>query len=618
MGVILYEMITGQVPFDAETPFAVVMKHVIDPLPLPRSVKPDLPEAVERVILKALAKEPDDRFQTMRDLLAAFGQAVQTATVQPAPTPPTPIGVPEPEEDMPAEVPPPAPQGWLGARPPWLLVVTGIALLVLVAIGMTLSRISARVETNGGQVRVVLPTSTSPEEVAAAATPTTPVPATATATPTSTSTPFAPSPTPTSTSPEEVAAAATPTTPAPATTTATPTPASTPLAPSPTPTSTSPEEGKIVQSCDDQVCVHNAATGQTSQLTNDLDVGEISFFAWSPDGEQIVFSAGSAPGIADRKLYLINADGSDLRQLTFGEPDDGSPAWSPDGEWIAYMSWCDLWLIRPDGSDAHRLLGGTPDFCATAMSWSPDGQQIVFSGPQSALWVVNRDGSDSGRIYSFDQPMEWVEFTGWSPDGRQIACQYWDGSEHHAVLINADGGGEKQTLEYDEVPWSWFPNYWPQWHGEVGVAARTPNTRPTPTTLKIRAYIDGRSHLVLRGDTAHWYHLEAVAPGRLHGPNKGSTNEPTYLNGEAWYPDWPDVPDRENVGCDCDSSTFVGIPALARQDQTVSLDIIQALDKVAILQQPSAANDYTLIVEFDNLGPGGADWYTIELGYISY
>ncbi len=76
LGVVLYEMVTGRVPFDADTPFAVIMKHISDPLPMPRSINPDLPEAVETVILKALAKNPDDRFQSALDFSNALRDAV--------------------------------------------------------------------------------------------------------------------------------------------------------------------------------------------------------------------------------------------------------------------------------------------------------------------------------------------------------------------------------------------------------------------------------------------------------------------------------------------------------------------------------------------------------------
>ncbi len=76
LGIVLYEMLTGQLPFDADTPFAVVMKQISDPLPLPRSIRPDLPEDVERIILKATAKTPQDRFKTAGNLANALRAAI--------------------------------------------------------------------------------------------------------------------------------------------------------------------------------------------------------------------------------------------------------------------------------------------------------------------------------------------------------------------------------------------------------------------------------------------------------------------------------------------------------------------------------------------------------------
>src|SRR5512138_1088612 len=72
LGIILYEMVTGRVPFIAETPLAVLLKHVGDRLPPPSSVKPDIPEAIEHVVLKALAKHPGDRYATVAEFLAAW------------------------------------------------------------------------------------------------------------------------------------------------------------------------------------------------------------------------------------------------------------------------------------------------------------------------------------------------------------------------------------------------------------------------------------------------------------------------------------------------------------------------------------------------------------------
>ena len=85
LGIILYEMVTGRVPFVAETPLAVILQHVSDPLPPPSSLKPDIPEAIEKVILKALAKDPVDRFATVSEFLTAWKNALEEsrATTQP-------------------------------------------------------------------------------------------------------------------------------------------------------------------------------------------------------------------------------------------------------------------------------------------------------------------------------------------------------------------------------------------------------------------------------------------------------------------------------------------------------------------------------------------------------
>lgn len=79
LGVILYELITGRVPFRAETPLAIAIKHLSAPLPLPRLLNPTIPDKVEQVILKALAKSPEDRYSSAEALMEAFHQAIATA-----------------------------------------------------------------------------------------------------------------------------------------------------------------------------------------------------------------------------------------------------------------------------------------------------------------------------------------------------------------------------------------------------------------------------------------------------------------------------------------------------------------------------------------------------------
>ena len=72
LGVMLYELVVGQVPFNSDTPFSIVHDHIYTPLPLPRVRNDDVPEAVERVLLKALAKSRPDRYESVDVLVERF------------------------------------------------------------------------------------------------------------------------------------------------------------------------------------------------------------------------------------------------------------------------------------------------------------------------------------------------------------------------------------------------------------------------------------------------------------------------------------------------------------------------------------------------------------------
>ncbi len=85
LGIMLYEFLTGHVPYDADTPLAIIFKHIRDPLPAVHSIRPDLPAGLEKVVYKALAKDPEDRFQSpaemMQALQAIFEQDFQAETL---------------------------------------------------------------------------------------------------------------------------------------------------------------------------------------------------------------------------------------------------------------------------------------------------------------------------------------------------------------------------------------------------------------------------------------------------------------------------------------------------------------------------------------------------------
>jgi serine/threonine protein kinase len=82
LGIVYYEALTGRVPFDADTPLAILMKQINDPLPIPRQFDPSIPEPLERVALKALAKQPDDRFQSASEMDEALVSAAGEAGIQ--------------------------------------------------------------------------------------------------------------------------------------------------------------------------------------------------------------------------------------------------------------------------------------------------------------------------------------------------------------------------------------------------------------------------------------------------------------------------------------------------------------------------------------------------------
>jgi maltose-binding protein MalE len=94
LGIVLFQLVTGRVPYDADTPLATMLKHVNDPLPSARAINPACPESLERIILKALAKRREDRYQSANDMAHALDALDLALTQEPAPTPPIAVGAP--------------------------------------------------------------------------------------------------------------------------------------------------------------------------------------------------------------------------------------------------------------------------------------------------------------------------------------------------------------------------------------------------------------------------------------------------------------------------------------------------------------------------------------------
>src|SRR6185503_14287438 len=104
LGIIIYEMLAGQLPFTGESPTVIMMKQVQDPPPSILDVRPDLPATISALISKSLAKQPADRFQSAGELSAALSQAAMNVDASqfaaPATTPNSPVSVVDDEEEV--------------------------------------------------------------------------------------------------------------------------------------------------------------------------------------------------------------------------------------------------------------------------------------------------------------------------------------------------------------------------------------------------------------------------------------------------------------------------------------------------------------------------------------
>ena len=181
--------------------------------------------------------------------------------------------------------------------------------------------------------------------------------------------------------------------------------------------------------------------------------------AWSPDGQKIAFEAArDMPDSRNRKsdVYVMNADGSGQQRLTRNPAGDLRPAWSPDGQKIAFASYrnrgdhWDVSVMNADGSDQRSLTRSLAhDF---APAWSPDGQKIAFTrGRQrwsprctsSCVDVYVMDADGSGPR-NLTPGVASGEGPVWSPDGRKLAFVSRRDGNSEVYVVNADGSGQRR------------------------------------------------------------------------------------------------------------------------------------------------------------------------------
>ena len=207
---------------------------------------------------------------------------------------------------------------------------------------------------------------------------------------------------------------------------------------------------------DFEIYVMNADGTKVTQVTHN-QVNEFSPI-WSPPGRKLAF--GRCQATCD--VVVINADGSGERALFI----DGFPgAWSPDGKRIAFGSGRDgdteVFVMNADGTGVTQLTHND-FFFDFPHSWSPDGKQILFGSDRDGnpeLYVMNVDGT--GIIRLTDNPAsDEGDHAGWSPDGTRIVFSSTrDGGDLDIFVMNADGSGVMQLTrndfsEDDDPVWS--------------------------------------------------------------------------------------------------------------------------------------------------------------------
>jgi Tol biopolymer transport system component len=190
--------------------------------------------------------------------------------------------------------------------------------------------------------------------------------------------------------------------------------------------------------------------------------GHMSSPAWSPDGRKLLFlsDAGTLCDFCFH-LYVVNADGSGERRLVHQHKTgllvgDFSPAWSPDGQRIAFVrrrfhpTGLDVgvvWVMRADGRRQRKL---TRERFAEGRSlharvaWSPDGQKLAFTSDRDGnadVYTINSDGSGLRRLTN--NP-EYDGDAVWSPDGRQLVFVSNRGGGYGVYIVNADGSGQRR------------------------------------------------------------------------------------------------------------------------------------------------------------------------------
>jgi Tol biopolymer transport system component len=169
--------------------------------------------------------------------------------------------------------------------------------------------------------------------------------------------------------------------------------------------------------------------------------------AWSPDGSQLAFTSpcrANRDQYSGASIWTMNADGSGQLPLATALGGDYDPAWSPDGDRIAFTSLQDgrpqIYLINTDGTGRTNLTDSLAH--ESNPNWSPSGTQLIYTSTRSGtseVWVMTTDGSERQR-FSRSAGRDNREPT-WSPDGQLVLFDQEIGGIRRLVVTQYTEGG---------------------------------------------------------------------------------------------------------------------------------------------------------------------------------
>jgi Tol biopolymer transport system component len=205
-------------------------------------------------------------------------------------------------------------------------------------------------------------------------------------------------------------------------------------------------------------------------------VADHSSFSWSPDGQQFAFAGGHE---RDEEIFVVNADGSGLTQLTHTPADrkrtkfdwSDDPVWSPDGKLIAFDGARDetggdsqIYLMHSDGTGRRKLTHISAGY-TWYPAWSPDGSGLLFerdlADGRVDIYELHPNGGTRRKIARITNERDLCGCAVWSPDGTKVAYEA-AGSNGKPDIYVMNGGGSAQTRlthspARDENP-DWSPD----------------------------------------------------------------------------------------------------------------------------------------------------------------